>query len=87
LFVRTITGKDKKFNNSNAKVHKMASDVRKVRRDIEAINVQQDRIRVSLEKVTVINESCERERAKLEDKLEVLLMEQKMLKVTEKRAR
>jgi hypothetical protein len=47
----------------------------------------QDRIRLSLEKVTVINESCERERAKLEDRLEVLLMEHKMMKLTEKKAR
>ena len=37
--------------------------------------------------MTVINESCERERTKLEERLEVLLMEQKMLKVTEKKAR
>ena len=68
-------------------VHKMASDVRKVRRDIEMINGQQDRIRASLEKVTVINESCERERTKLEESLGVLLMDQKMMKVTEKKAR
>ena len=65
----------------------MASDVRKVRRDIEMINGQQDRIRASLEKVTVINESCERERTKLEESLGVLLMDQKMMKVTEKKAR
>jgi len=32
---------------------------------------------VSLEKVTVINESCEKEQKKLEEKLELLLMEQK----------
>ncbi len=46
-----------------------------------------DRIRVSLEKVTVINESCEKEQKKLEEKLELLLMEQKMMKLTEKKAK
>ncbi len=37
--------------------------------------------------MTVINESCEKEQKKLEEKLEVLLMEQKMMKLTEKKAK
>jgi chromosome segregation ATPase len=68
-------------------VHKMSSDVRKVRRDIVAIDLQQDKIRTSLEKVTVINESCDKERQKLEERLEALLMEQKMMKLTERKAK
>ena len=37
--------------------------------------------------MTVINESCEKEHSRLEDKLEALLVEQKMMKLTERKAK
>ena len=68
-------------------LHKMMCEVKRVSKDIEFISKNQAEITSKLEEVMLVNESCEREHKKTIAKVENLLLEEKVLKLTERKVK
>ena len=68
-------------------LHKMMCEVKRVNKDIEFIGKNQTDITSKLEEVMLVNESCEREQKKIIGKVENLLLEEKVLKLTERKVK
>ena len=68
-------------------LHKMMCEVKRVSKDIEFISKNQAEITSKLEEVMLVNESCEREHKKTIAKVENMLLEEKVLKLTERKVK
>ena len=68
-------------------LHKMMCEVKRVSKDIEFISKNQAEITSKLEEVMLVNESCEREHKKIIAKVENMLLEEKVLKLTERKVK
>ena len=68
-------------------VHKMMADVKKVKLSINQLNKQQEKVKLELEQVNLENETCVKEHKQEEQNVEALLLEEKMLKLNERKAK
>ena len=68
-------------------VHKMMSDAKKVKLSINQLTKQQEKVKLELEQVNLENETCVKEHKQEEQNVEALLLEEKMLKLNERKAK
>ena len=68
-------------------VHKMMSDVKKVNISINQLTKQQEKVKLELEQIHLENDTCNREHKEVEQKVEALLLEEKMMKLNERKAK
>ena len=68
-------------------VHKMLADVKKVTHDLKVIGDQEAKVKAELEKIHMENESCNKEKKAIGERVESLLLEEKMMKVSERKVR
>ena len=68
-------------------VHKMMADVKKVNSSINQLTKQQEKVKLELEQVNLENDTCIKEHKQVEQTVEALLLEEKMLKLNERKAK
>ena len=68
-------------------VHKMMSEVKKVNKEIGSMKNDHGSYTSKLEEILLINESCEREHKQLLLKVEGMILEEKSLKLTERKVK
>lgn len=71
--------------NMDHLVHKMMSEVKKVHKDIENTRNSHGDFTSKLEEILLVNESCNREHKQLLNKVEGMLLEERSLKLTERK--
>ena len=71
--------------NMDHLVHKMMSEVKKVHKDIENTRNSHGDFTSKLEEILLVNESCNREHKQLLTKVEGMLLEERSLKLTERK--
>ena len=71
--------------NMDHLVHKMMSEVKKVHKDIDNTKNSYGDFTSKLEEILLINESCNREHKQLLTKVEGMLLEERSLKLTERK--
>ena len=71
--------------NMDHLVHRMMSEVKKVHKDIDNTKNSHGDFTSKLEEILLINESCNREHKQLLTKVEGMLLEERSLKLTERK--
>ncbi len=87
IFKVELSARQAEKRNMDHMVHKMMAEVKRVAKEIKTIDTNCESVNKKLEEVQLVNETCDREHKILFDKVEALLLEEKMLKLTEKRAK